>query len=542
MADSLVYSCDFCEDKHFSTKGNLKKHYVKFHGGIPQSFHGLTAKPRDWKPCQKCGSIFKSLAKHVEICKASGSSAKAEKPSIFVSSTRNQASTEKRDSGMDDKDTDSDFIPASPRKRQISELFDLSDHFDKWMIANGLGLRARREYICPLQKYFGKLNIKSVQKNLPNLPTYLKSLETINARRKLFLAHIKLVSFLNVQIGLDVTAFDPPTMEDCIEMYLKSDNRKALYHNFTNITKAMDMGWTPEDIHDFLMGEVILSNKDGKNFIFNCTLADFVKVDRPDDQGRWWYESSHYRVFFPDFLKQMLKSFAFIVRPKLLCGKTSHEVKFFDLYEKAGKPCAKNGSALRYVEMFSKTVQQIKVEKVLEAKFNFTWFKWSDFEGEIKGFDSRHSKQVQDFSEQEFNEDGAVDEEEAVEAETSIVEQVQMDIDHSLRDNNDIHIDHSPDTKNDECTSPQPLSSRPFTSCEKQRRSHSSLDFTEEEIQNLKSFFKKYKASDLNGQTVMVVLQFEDDVEELLDAKQAASGMGSKQFWQALALIIKENM
>ena len=530
MADSNPFSCDFC-DKSFSTKANLKKHYIKFHGGVPESFHGLQAEKLIYKPCPKCGSVFKHLPKHLAICKA-GNQNQAEtvaRKTTFISSTRGIKDDSLRREVEDE--SENDFIPRSPRKRKISDAYDLSDHFNDWMAAHGIGPKTRDQYQSSLGKFFGKLSIRVVQQKLKDLPNYLKGLETVNARHRLFLGHVKLVDYLKNQLGLDIAAFDAPTTLDYLDIYLKSEERKNLYHNFTNITKAMEMGWSADDIHDFLMGEVLLSNKTGKEFIFHCKLDDFLKVSRPDEAGRWWYEGKGYKVFFSDFLRGMLKSFAFIVRPKLVKSKTSHEVKLFELFEKKGKPCPKNGSVFRFVELFSKSLEHVSYNKVMEANFKFSTFKFSDFEGDIKGFNSKKVDAPLDESDEEDHMDSST-------GETSNFEEVPMEIDHSVMETvGKVLPPKQP--------SPKPMlqpSPKPSTSGERPRRSQGSLNFSEVELKLLKSFFRKYKVSDLSEQTVMVVLQFEDGVEDLLDSKRTASGMADKQFWKALTVILQENM
>ena len=523
MADSNEFSCDFCK-KTFSTKGNLKKHYLKFHGGVPQSFHSLKTEKLQAKPCPKCGSLYKLLPKHIAICKAGDQSQKdrVAVKTTFISSTRGQKNEELGNVESEEEMTDSDVIPRSPSKKRIDEFFDLTADFSKWMSSNGISLKARQAYLGPLSKALGKININRAVNVLPNLPNQIKELQTVNARRKLFLAHIKLADFLRLQIGLDIEAFQPPSINKYIALYLESDARKELYHNFTNITKAMEMGWSPDLIHDFLMGEVILSNRSGRGFVNNCSLAEFLAVERPDAQGKWHYKGPNYNVQFPDFLRQMLKSFAFIVRPRLLKGRKSHEVKLFEVYARAGIPCPLTGSLFQYVENFSRSLEQITMEKVSKADFYFTFFKWSDFEGEIKGYKCLQSEKNVDESEEEevdFNESNA--------------EAVPVEIDHSLME---------PQTVNVETNRSVDVLQKPSSSKEKPKRSLTSLTFTEKEINFLKGFFQKYKASEINERTVMIVLQFADDVDDLIEQKMSEVGMTDKQFWQVTASILKENM
>ena len=532
MAESAIFSCDFCDSKSFSTKSNLKKHYDKFHGGVPESFHSLKTEKREGRPCHHCGSIFKQLPKHLAICKAKVETNTIAVSTIFQSRSRARRITE-QDVGAvsmsEGGETDTEVVQGTPRKRSVSDRFDLKNDFDKWMIAKNITHITRQKYISALSKFLGTINIRAVSAKVTNVSNYLKTLDTVGGRRTLFLGYLKLVEFLRIQMKLDITPFEWPTVSDYVELYLKSEERKDLYHNFTNISKAMELGWSPHQIHDFLMCEVLLCCKDGKGFLFNVTLADFLKVERPDGNGFWEYNGPSFKVRFPDYLRQMLKSYAFIVRPRLLKGRKSHEVKLFELYERVGIPCPKSGSLFKYVEDFSKSLVQIKYESINETKYKFTWFKWADFQGEIKGYAGKSSEPLFLESDEEGKE---CDSQEAID------EVVQMETDYSIPQGN-YALSHQREV---EVQSPKTPSPKPSTSIEKRKRSFSSLNFSKEEIQFLKSFFKKYKASDLNDQTVMVVLQFEDDVEDLIESKMAASGMRAKQFWQALTSVLQENL
>ena len=431
----------------------------------------------------------------------------------------------------EDSETDSGVVHGTPRKRRVSDRFDLKNDFDQWMTAQKVSLVTRKKYICALSKYLGTINIRAVTAKLSNVSNYLKTLETVGGRRTLFLGYLKLVDFLRIQMNLAIEPFEWPSTSDYIDLYLKSEERKDLYHNFTNISKAMELGWSASEIHDFLMGEVLLCSKEGKGFLYNITLDDFLKVKSPDARGFWEYTGKTFSVKFPDRLKEMLKSYAFIVRPRLVKGRKSHDVKLFELFDRRGVPYPRCGSLFKYVEDFSKSLVQIKFENVLEAQFKFSWFKWEDFVGEIKGYNGK-GKEVS-FTESD-------EEEEEMDAEESIGEPMAMDIDHSLMEK------HVPSNVCGEPSidvpSPKPQSPGPSTSEERPRRSQGTLNFSEKELKQLKSFFQKYKPCDMNEQTVMVVLQFEDGVEDLLESKRSASGMGDKQFWKALAYIIRENL
>ena len=96
-----------------------------------------------------------------------------------------------------------------------------------------------------------KISIESLTQKNDELPIFLKSLQTVGARNTLYKAHIKLIEFLNTNHGTEFETLQKPAAEKLIEIYLKSLERKNLCHNFVNIAKAMEMGWSPLEIHDF---------------------------------------------------------------------------------------------------------------------------------------------------------------------------------------------------------------------------------------------------------------------------------------------------
>ena len=382
MADSGDFSCDFCE-KPFSSKGNLKKHYDKNHGGPPASYYNLKTAVPVAKPCPYCGSVIKQLPKHMSVCKAKPSS-----NTVAVSST---FQTKSRALRMEEgeQESEDDLVPGTPVKevkRPHSKSFDLKGDFLEWLAAHNIAHSTMAKYVGALSNFLGIISIQSVTDKNDYLPSFINRMETVGGRNMLYKAHVKLVEFLKANHGTEFEILHKPAADKIIQVYLKSQERKNLCHNFVNIAKAMEMGWSPLEIHDFLMGEVLLCTKEvGKEFLHHFTLADFRAVTTADRRGRWVYEVKNFKVSFSPFFRQMLQSFAFIVRPRILKTKKSHDVKFFDILDRPIAPCTEGSRIFKYVEDFSKALEPLKMDKVLEANYKFTTYDAKDFVGEIPG-------------------------------------------------------------------------------------------------------------------------------------------------------------
>ena len=381
MADSVAFPCDFC-DTTFSTKGNLKKHYDKNHGGPPATYYNLKPAVPVSKPCPYCGSVYQKLPRHMSGCKDKPSSNTIAVCSTFQTKSRPLRMAE------EEQESEDDVIPGTPVKkvkRPHSKSFDLKEEFLEWLAAHEIAHSTRAKYVGALSNFLGVISIQSLTDKNDYLPSFIKGIKTVGGRHILYYAHVKLVEFINANHQTEFEVLQKPAVDDLIEVYFKSEERKNLYHNFVNIVKAMEMGWAPLEIHDFLMGEVVLCAKGGLEFLRHFTLADFASVTAPDRRGKWSFEIKNCKVQLPPFLRHMMKCYAFIVRPKILHSKKSHEVKFFDLFDRPGLPCPENGRIFKYVEDFSKAFEPLKMDKVLESNYKFMAYNEKDFVGAIPG-------------------------------------------------------------------------------------------------------------------------------------------------------------